>query len=349
MSADPVWATRVAVAPLRLGAPEPLSAVRLDPQGPCAEVWTDLQALADASLAAWDDRAALSTQLGLARTLMARVLGDQPLPPDEIVDCCVASEPHDAYFRIVRTGHPPAEALLYGLLQGLLVFTDEVKDEGDYRDYGIIPRSLTLVWCDLMGHPVPETIRKAPTERPAMQRQCEAPVRRWLRGHQVFAALTQALIWSMHQLPEATRSGAHDAAEVALCRVRLLMDASAAAFRFTSDFDPLHYRETIRPSMSEPHVPPGFSGTLSLDHAHLVRMMSGLRAELVKLQGSHPEAYAAMSQALSNVYEDHKFVCEQFDGAQAPSLKGATSRQSSQMTGAEMLDRFKTRRMVMVG
>ena len=91
----------------------------------------------------------------------------------------------------------------------------------------------------------------------------------------------------------------------------------------------------------------GFSGTLSSDHGHLVNLMSRMRPVLAQLQQRHPGPYAAMTQALGALYEDHKFVCERFDGAAKGSLR--SEGKSGGHSGVEMLDRFKTQRMKMVG
>ena len=117
-----------------------------------------------------------------------------------------------------------------------------------------------------------------------MQRLAPHPVRRWVRGHQVFAVLTQGLIWSFHRLNQAVEDQDSDATVRALDRLTLMFDASAAGFRFASNFDPLHYTDTIRPSMCEPHVPKGFSGTLSSDHGRLVSLMVGMRPLLAQVQ-----------------------------------------------------------------
>lgn len=346
MSADPVWATRLAVPPLVLGRPDGIPAGRWPANRTDASVGPALCEMAQTARAHWADRGRVHALVEQA----LRMLGpcETPAAP-EPADCLTAAEPHDAYFRLQRCEDAPETALLRGQLHGLRVFIDEVQDDADYAAYGLIAQALIQTWCDLVGAPELPAGSTPPGTRPEMLRTTAAPVRRWLRGHQVFAVLTQGLIWAMKQLPQAVHAPTPQAGACALDRVRLMMDASAVAFRFTADFDPVHYRDTIRPSMSEPHVPPGFSGTLSCDHAHLVRLMASLRPELLELQQRHPEIYAGMRQALAAVYEDHKFVCEQFDGAEAPSLKGAQSRQTSQLSGAEMLDRFKSRRMVMVG
>jgi len=323
MTESTVWMIRARVNALLLGQPDDIPPQRMLPLGFSATGWRDLRYWADASQSCGAEMSSLASLAGRALSHLPEIEGLAALT---VPDCLTAADPHDAYFRIVRIEDRPGVSYLRGLLQALAVFADEAADPSDAEAYQVIPRVLCGLWCDVMGVPLADDARQPAPDRPPMRRLTSDPVRRWLRGHQIFAVLTQGLIWAM----------------------QLLLDASAAGFRFTADFESVHYRDTIRPSMSEPHVPKGFSGTLSTDHAHLVRMMASLGPLLAQLQQQHPAAHAAMSKALAAVYEDHKLVCERFDGAMVPSLRGQRARTEGP-SGTEMLDRFKHRRMAMLG
>jgi hypothetical protein len=181
----------------------------------------------------------------------------------------------------------------------------------------------------------------------AMKARAPEPVRRWLRGHHVFAAITQGLIWTLHGFEDASERSDPPAIEAHLKRITRLYHASAAAFRFTADFPPEAYTDVIRPSMSEPHVPAGFSGSMSLDHGELVAFLSRLRQPLANARALFPDTYAGMTGALAQVYDDHRWVCERFAGTQGPSLR--TDRLCGDNAAVQMIDRFKARRLDMLG
>ena len=346
MKGHPVWQARSETAALLLGRPDLIEGRSASRTGFSPAGWRELRYWADASHACDATAAALDslTQRALAHLPVA----DGTDLVDEPACCLSAADPHDAYFRIRRIDDRPGVSYLRGLLQALAVFAQEARDPLEARAYQVIPRALCSLWCDILDVPISGGLHHGKLSRSPMLQLAVHPVQRWVRGHQIFASLTQGLIWSMHRLGQAA-DGPPAAVPAALSRVTLLLEASAAAFRFTADFDPQHYRDTIRPSMCEPHVPKGFSGTLSSDHGFLVRQMAAMRPQLARLQISHPESYQAMSNALAMVYEDHKQVCEHFDVAQGPSLRGGLRRDAQAgPSGAEMLDRFKHRRMAML-
>jgi len=314
--------------------------------------WRELRRLAEQARACRPGQVALVTVVTQALAHFPQLSGTDTL--GRVRSCLDGGDPHDAYFRVARTGCLPGVGFLRGLVRALAVQADEAVRVEEAVSYGVIQRALVSLWCDAMGVPESDAERRqaaaldqaAAQERPPFRRLAPDPVRRWLRGHQVFAALTQGLIWSFLQLDAAATR--EDEAETvrALARLRRMFDASAASFRFASDFEPEHYSDTIRPSMREPHVPKGFSGTLSSDHGQLVALMTRLRPLLAQLKTRHPAPYAAMTQALSALYDDHKFVCERFDGAQLGSLR--SEGKAGGHTGVEMLERFKTQRLKMV-
>jgi hypothetical protein len=180
-----------------------------------------------------------------------------------------------------------------------------------------------------------------------MKGRAPNPARRWLRGHHVFAAITQGLIWTLHGFEEASERNDLPAIEAHLTRIARLYHASAAAFRFTADFAPEAYTDIIRPSMCEPYVPAGFSGSMSLDHGALVAHLSRLRQPLSAARALFPQAYADMTGALAQVYDDHRWVCERFAGTKGPSLR--TDRLCGDNAAVQMIDRFKARRLDMLG
>lgn len=288
-------------------------------------------------------------------------------------DCLHAPDPHDAYFRIARSAGGVAAGaaaagvaaetsaiLVDSLLAALALFVDEAPTACEFHDYAVIGDALLAACISAVGAagqlpqtpqtPLipPASLGRHHNSNPAtgprgLRMRAPDPVQRWLRGHQLFAALSQGLVITLQRLQQADAQADAAGVEHALLQVALLYDASAAAFRFTADFDPAVYASTIRPSMGEPYTPKGFSGTLSVDHGVLVRQLVALRGPLATAQQLHPAAYQRMRTAIERVYADHKWVCARFDGASVPSLR--TSSHAGDSTAVEMLDRFQSRRM----
>jgi hypothetical protein len=168
------------------------------------------------------------------------------------------------------------------------------------------------------------------------------PMRRWVLGHQIFAALTQALIFSLQEFELAMRhrdqQGAADALKVAAD----LFVASATAFRFTADFPASFYRNVVRPSMMAEQVGEGFSGLLSADHRQLVAVLVRTRPLMIEAATCLAPEHGRLTSALNQVYDDHRFVCARFDGTKNPSL---LCPHSSALTGVEQLERYRHARV----
>jgi hypothetical protein len=253
-----------------------------------------------------------------------------------------ASDPHDRYFGIGRCNAEPVRALLHGVLTALDRFCHECTGAREFREHAVIPAALIEIWQLVLQEPEP--VRPPVENRLAeVHGRAPDPVRRWLQGHHVFAALTQGLTWSLLSFERLQPEPTEAQTQRFLQGMARLYRASAAAFRFTADFSPAAYEHLIRPSMSEPHVPAGFSGSMSVDHGHLVSVLTRLRPALAQAAVQCPEEHAAMVQALTLVYDDHRHVCARFAGAQGASLRSA--RQAEATAAVEMIDRFKVRRL----
>jgi hypothetical protein len=324
-------------------------------------LWPRLQAAVALLPSAGSDPHLVIALAALVREC-AGLLPDLPESPeaDAGLDVLGATDPHDAYFRIRRSAWPldsagqPLDARHLGpacvgsLLRALSAFIEEAQQARDLDDFADIAQALLRVCLAASGAPPamqpPTPARRLPPGSP--QLRAANPVRRWLRGHQVFAALTQGLVLTLDRLTLAHTQADQTAFATQLELMTGLFHASALAFRYTADFDTAVYTHTIRPSMCEPHVPAGFSGTLSSDHGVLVRQLSGSRALLEAAQQCLPQAYGQMRAALAQVYADHKWVCSRFDGAETPSLR--TSSNDGLSPAVDMLERFRNRRIGML-
>jgi hypothetical protein len=334
MTASPALAVaqrRAALPTFVLPPPKALACAGALSVHPDAATWASLAADA-AARPLEDPGCALAVRTALSLMPQGAVATDLPV------------DPHDAYFHLSRTGACPEVAYLRGLVAALEVFLSDCADEDEVGDYAAIGDALIELWMTALGvAAAPRPMRVAV----AMKARAPDPLRRWLRGHHVFAAITQGLIRTLHGFEHSGVPQDRDTTEAHLGRITRLYHASAAAFRFTADFHPEVYTEVIRPSMSEPHVPPGFSGSMSLDHGELVAFLSRLRQPLAAARALCPETYAGMSAALAQVYDDHRWVCERFAGTQGPSLR--TDRLCGDNAAVHMIDRFKARRLDMLG
>jgi hypothetical protein len=168
------------------------------------------------------------------------------------------------------------------------------------------------------------------------------PMQRWVLGHQIFAALTQGIVVALQDFEAAAPPMDRQRASAALSLAADLLMASAAAFRFTADFPPAAYRDLVRPSMMAGEVGAGFSGLLSVDHRELVTVLTRVRPLLVVARRRFAAERKRLTRALNHVYENHRYVCAQFDGAKKPSL---LCPNSSPLPGVEELDRYQRARV----
>ncbi|MGB0679457.1 MAG: hypothetical protein ACPGUV_07345, partial [Polyangiales bacterium] len=151
------------------------------------------------------------------------------------------------------------------------------------------------------------------------------PMLRWRRGHFMFFALIQALIVTHHWLVLSLRQHRMQSAREALELATDLWWASAAAFRFASDFSGEAYAEVIRPSMSPPFVREGFSGLLFADHSYLLRQLRQTRPLIERLPAPLHAQHRQYMWGLNAMYESHAYVCERFVGDEA-SLRGGDKK-----------------------
>jgi hypothetical protein len=171
--------------------------------------------------------------------------------------------------------------------------------------------------------------------------QSQESMVRWVRGHQLFAALTQGLIFTFQELGRALREGKSQQVRRWSDLSSNLLRGSAAAFEFTGDFPPEDYAEVIRPSMMPPQSEVGLSGLMSIDHRFLVQAMRDMRPALKALHEQDQARHEELSKDLTSVYDSHIHVCERFVGKQPSILTAGRSERS----GPSLIEQFKTLRL----
>lgn len=167
-------------------------------------------------------------------------------------------------------------------------------------------------------------------------RRTDATVReRWIQGHRLFFALTQATIVALrHALHAPTPAGS----VLGLDSAAHFLRASASALRVTASFGVDDYHDIVRPSMAPPHVSrTGFSGLWSADHRVLVRSLREWGRVAPAKSATLRPAHRRLAEVLTDVHHAHVGVCSRFVGSGPSLLRGAEP-------GVEALERLCRRR-----
>jgi hypothetical protein len=250
---------------------------------------------------------------------------------------------HDRYFRMRRISNPKSTDFVCGAVMAASLFHTEMSADycpADARRFEAVGLGLAALLGEIGG------IRIATVEQTATGSFIPPPGldprRRWIVGHQIFATLTQGIIFALQEFESALHESDTPHARDSLGLAADLLMASAAAFRFAADFPPSAYSDVIRPSMMAPHLGDGFSGLLSADHRRLVALLLRTRPLMGDAAIRFAPQHQRLTVALNHVYDHHKFVCAEFDGAKKPSLRCPNS---STLTGIEQLHRFQRARV----
>jgi hypothetical protein len=254
---------------------------------------------------------------------------------------------HDAFFGIRRLRDVDAATLVISHLEALELLQTDLRAASTRLDDSrlwALDRGIRLSIAAATGGTVPVT--PLPLQRTSKAASAATSVRRWLRGHHTFAALSQGLILSFDTLTEAQRAGDLGTMITATATAAEILVACAASLEFTGDLPAHHYNDIIRHAMAPPLLPAGFSGLHSRDHRQLVKGMKDARPALDGLKTIAPDVQARVPAALAEVYESHKAVCSAFVGADEKSLLMSSEMPPSSI---EQLENFKRSRLRLIG
>jgi len=276
-------------------------------------------------------------------------------PPDRHSASREAAEDHahDSFFQVVRVDDEPCAVFARALLHARLILFDEIGSDTvatDSVDAGAIDQALSDICVRLFGARSPVGIPDTNLTLPGFEARSSSDeagyrddlaLRRWIRGHQLFAVLTQGLIVACHALARALRADDTSLmhAHVDLCLS--VFRGSSAALRFTSHFSETAYNDRVRPRMMPPAAPIPLSGLMSADHRALVRTMRDMKPAFLALRDREPERYQRLHDALSTVYDSHIYVCERFVGEQQSLLTAGRTEKS----GPDLIRHFKSLRL----
>lgn len=248
---------------------------------------------------------------------------------------------HDAYFHVRRMAGEEPAVFVRSILAARLVFLKEAEEQAvtiSHANLERIDRGLADLLSCVCGGEVGGGKHATRWHLPAQE--CAA-MQRWVHGHLAFAVLSQGLILSFRAMGQAFRQGqTEELLKWANLSLSLLW-ASGASFVFTGDFPANEYENTIRPSMTPPISAIGLSGLMSADHRNMAQTIRDMRPVLKAFGDQFPEQHDLLAEAMANVYDCHRFVCERFVGA-SPSILTAGRTERS---GPSLIEQFKTLRL----
>jgi len=249
---------------------------------------------------------------------------------------------HDEYFRIQRASGPDSEIYLQTILRAnLILFEDSWQSPFTISSNKL--NCLDLAFSALLQWTIGSSPEAGQPRISHWKSQgiVSHSMTRWIRGHQIFAALTQGLTAVFRDLRAALRHADHQRIAQAADLAVLLLHGSAASLEFTGDFPSTDYTEIIRPSMTPPLVPDTFSGLLSIDHRFFIQLLREMKPLLDSMADSPEGHHQRIAAAVASVYDSHRFVCDRLVG-KCPSLMMASG---SKKSGAEQIEKFKHLRM----
>jgi hypothetical protein len=273
------------------------------------------------------------------RQLLSRLPQEGRAVPDP--EGVVEDLAHDAYFHIRRVENDTPAHFARTAIHGRLIFLREVA-EAPFTIPHTYLDEIDRSFADLLSCLAGGVVNSAPaaTSWESRGTSCQ-PKPRWVRGHQIFAALTQGLIFSFQCMGRALRAGKDEEVQKWADLSISLLRGSAAAFAFTGDFPVEEYANTVRPSMMPPESEVGLSGLMSIDHRFLAQTMRDMRPALKSLSEHDPARHHGIASALSAVYDNHIHVCERFVGARPSILTEGRTKKS----GPSLIEQFKTLRL----
>ncbi|MET7301362.1 hypothetical protein [Embleya sp. NPDC005575] len=246
------------------------------------------------------------------------------MPPDHrrLPDGAPREAAFDEYFAVARCACAPAP-LLIGALDATLA---EVRAFSRHAD-----GTLTEPDLELAAYAAGLTSGTDSAEPPT-----DATVReRWVQGHRLFFALTQATVVALRH---ALHAPSPDGSALGLESAAHFLRACAAALRVTASFGVDDYHEIVRPSMAPPHVArAGFSGLWSADHRILVRDLRKWGLVAPAKSSSLRPAHRHLVEVLTDVHHAHVGVCSRFVGSGPSLLRG-------EEPGVQALERLCHRR-----
>jgi hypothetical protein len=284
----------------------------------------------------WDsnESAARDVRARFAALPSGEAVAAPPLREDEAI--------HDRFFHVARVDGCATELFFRSVVAGHVLFLDDLAE----IPFDVAPDVLDRIddaFKALESRSLGTAV--ASGRRVAVWKSANGPRRsldRWIRGHQIFAVLTQGLIAAFRDVRAALGDVDAPGLDAAVDFAELVLRGAGASLEFTGDLPSEDYLTIVRPSMAPPNVPETFSGLFSADHRYFVALLREMAPQLEALGERRPEHHARLAAGLGAVYDGHKFVCERLVG-RSPSLMMMSG--ITQKSGVEQIEEFKKRRM----
>ncbi|WCN09336.1 hypothetical protein [Marinomonas mediterranea] len=162
---------------------------------------------------------------------------------------------------------------------------------------------------------------------------------RWIVGHHLFIVTIQGIILCLLNFEDNIKKKQLGLARKELLDASKLLSASASSMKLASSFSKKQYLDVIRPSM-----PDNFSGLDMVDHKEMINVMKRIKPFLLSLPKELYEAKDIFNKSLSQAYDMHIYVCDQFVEDES-SLRAV----SSQASATEALSKIKKQRLKNIG
>lgn len=150
---------------------------------------------------------------------------------------------------------------------------------------------------------------------------------RWKEGHQALHVYLVTINTVIYDTSDAVKQNNQPKISSLLGQLVTLYDAATATMQYSADFPPQLYENVVRPSMSPPMLPAGFSGKLNTEHRLMVASFKQLSRTLRETYGRNiagwpgeiSREWAAVQLAKTANLERHDLICSRFV-ADGPSL-----------------------------
>jgi hypothetical protein len=142
---------------------------------------------------------------------------------------------------------------------------------------------------------------------------------RWRVGHQLFSVIDQLLVMTLTRLKAALDAKDWNQAVESFDRATMLLEASAAALKYTGDMPAGVYEAEVVTDMQR-YGPNRMSGLNMKDHQAVVAAVRGL--QLAKLRAGWPAwvrvAHNGFASALATALQNHVHACTHNAGKRPP-------------------------------
>lgn len=263
---------------------------------------------------------------------------DDPLESQENRD-------NDIAFGIERHHGDCVLLLLEAVLNAAIQTSELVERNGTNipnKEWAVMQGTVEAI-LQMIANPrdMPVTSATCESPKPLLNDE-QDPLRRWMRGHLLFMVICQGMSLSTKMLIYAAEHDDRELAKAQANQLIQLMNISRITLKFATDLTQKQYLEKIRPTLMPPLAPPKMSGINWRDHMVMIKLMRKSTPAWDYIERYQPDIVDRMRSVLSDVYEAHRNVCEQFVGENNTSL---LARENASTGAGKVIEGLKTSRL----